>query len=79
MVSAQISQFASYAALVILYFLFVLSFFTVAFFVERMIYFSKNFLKNKEEVLSDIEAAGSLEKVKAIHYTKCILENLTIL
>ena len=66
MISAQISVAAFYAARVILYFLFLLSILTVAFFLERMLCFARNFLKKNDTILPEIESADSLGAIVKI-------------
>ncbi len=63
MITAQISMFAFYAARAILFFLFFLSFLTVGFFIERLIFFAKHFMKDNAEILQAIEDADSLKQI----------------
>ncbi len=66
MITTQISIFAFYAARAILLLLVFLSFFTVAFFIERMIFFSKNFFKEGESILHAIDKARSVDKIRTL-------------
>jgi biopolymer transport protein ExbB len=66
MITEQISVFAFYAARGILVLLLVLSVFSVTFFVERLIFFIRYFLKNDETVFADLEAADSMDSVRAV-------------
>jgi len=64
MITVQISLFAFYAARLILISLIVLSVFTVAFFIERIIYFRRCFIKDGQPVLRAVEAAGSIDEIR---------------
>jgi len=66
MITAQISLFAFYAARFILAALILLSIFTVGFFIERIIYFQRCFLKDGEPLLRAIEAAESLDDIRVL-------------
>lgn len=57
MITAQISLFAFYAARVILYLLFLVSFFTVAFFIERLFYYRRTLVRDEEKLHSALAAA----------------------
>ncbi len=65
MITSQISLFAFYAARVILFLLVVLSIFSLAFFVERMLYYKNNFLKD-DLLLLELENAESMEDIAVI-------------
>ena len=62
MITSQISIFAFYAARVILFLLIVLSVFSLAFFVERMLYFKKRFLSD-DSLLKELEETHSIGDV----------------
>lgn len=66
MITAQISLYAFYAARGILALLIVLSICSIAFFIERMLFFRKNMLKNEKSLMANIKAADSLEAVRNI-------------
>ncbi len=57
MITAQISLFAFYAARAILYLLFVVSFFTVAFFIERLFYYRRTLVRDEEKLHAALAAA----------------------
>ncbi len=61
MITAQISIFAFYAARAILYFLLVLSFFTVAFFIERLLFFRRALSRDDDRLVAAISAAEDRE------------------
>ena len=65
MLSTQMTFYAMYAARGILTLLFVLSFFSVAFFIERMIFFKRRFIRNFDAVAGRIERADSIRDVAA--------------
>lgn len=81
MISTQISIFAFYAARVILGILLVLSVLTLAFFIERMLFFRTRFLR-KDTLLPEIEGAQSLDEITHILHrydtaeTRVILQGL---
>ena len=62
MLTTQVSIFAFHAARVILFILLILSICTLAFFIERMLYFRKNFL-HEPSLLPELEAAHSTREV----------------
>ena len=62
----SISMFAFYAARVILVALIILSVFTVAFFIERLIFFMRHFLKDGHAILMSIEGTGSLDEIRKV-------------
>lgn len=64
MITAQVSMFAYYAAQVILYLLIVLSFFTITFFFERLIFFRRYLIRDDEALLDAIEKASTLDMVR---------------
>ena len=66
MLNAQISIFAMYAAKTILMLLFLLSFFSIAFFIERMIFFKKRFVRDFESVIEKIDIANSIKDLSAV-------------
>ena len=66
MITEQISLFAFYAARGILLLLLVLSVFSVTFFIERLIFFLRHFLKKDETVFADLEAADSMDSVRIV-------------
>jgi biopolymer transport protein ExbB len=66
MLNPQISIFAMYAAKGILVLLFLLSFFSIAFFIERMIFFKKRFVRDFESVTAKIDVANSLKDVASV-------------
>lgn len=66
MLNAQISIFATYAAKTILVLLFLLSFFSIAFFIERMIFFKKRFVRDFESVTEKIDIANSIKDLVAV-------------
>lgn len=66
MLNAQISMFAMYAAKGVLALLFLLSFFSIAFFIERMIFFKKRFVRNFESITEKIDVADSLGDLAAV-------------
>jgi len=57
MITAQISLFAFYAARAILYLLFIISFFTVAFFIERLFYYRRTLIRDEEKLHAALAAA----------------------
>jgi biopolymer transport protein ExbB/TolQ len=57
MITAQISLFAFYAARAILYLLFVISFFTVAFFIERLFFYRRTLVRDEEKLHTALAAA----------------------
>ncbi|HSA34890.1 MAG TPA: MotA/TolQ/ExbB proton channel family protein [bacterium] len=57
MITAQVSIFAFYAARVILYLLFVVSFFTLAFFVERLLYYRRTLVRDGDRLQTELFAA----------------------
>ncbi len=63
MITAQISIFAFYTARIILGILLFLSVLTVAFFIERLIFFKRNLLSDEESLLNDIEHSKSKEEI----------------
>jgi len=63
MITSQISLFAFYAARTILFLLFGLSILTLAFFIERMVFFTLHFLKSSDDLLEKIDGADTLEQV----------------
>ncbi len=65
MITTQISIFAFYAARVILYLLFALSFFTVAFFLERLLFFRRTLAQDDDRLISAISAARNREALDA--------------
>ncbi len=62
MITSQISIFAFYAARVILFLLIALSIFSLAFFVERMLYYKKIFLPD-DSLLKELEETNSIGDV----------------
>ncbi len=78
MISSQISIFAFYASRAILFILIGLSIFTVAFFIERMIFFLRNFLKNGD-VFSLIERANTKEEVRFALEKELKAESIVVL
>ena len=66
MVTEQISLFAFYGARVILGVLVVLSFFTLGFFIERMLFFKKRLLKHSKLLLMELEGADTIEDMKYV-------------
>ncbi|RJP77438.1 MAG: MotA/TolQ/ExbB proton channel family protein [Desulfobacteraceae bacterium] len=62
MITTQVSIFAFHAARVILVLLLLLSFCSIAFFIERMLYFNKHFL-DKPSILPELEAANSIPEI----------------
>ncbi|MGD9008762.1 MAG: MotA/TolQ/ExbB proton channel family protein [Desulfobacteraceae bacterium] len=66
MLNAQISIYAMYAARSILVLLFLLSFFSIAFFIERMIFFKKRFVKDFDSVTEKIDNANSIGDLSAV-------------
>lgn len=66
MLNAQISIIAMYAAKGILALLCLLSFFSIAFFIERMIFFKKRFIRDFESVTRKIDIADSLGDLAAV-------------
>ncbi len=66
MITTQISLCAFYAARGILVILLLLSVFSIAFFIERLLYYRKHMLKDEKQVFARIEAADSLEEVRNI-------------
>lgn len=73
MLNAQISIFAFYAARVILGLLCIISVLSVAFFIERMIFFKKRLLKDVGAMAKQIELAESVDDIIQI-MTKCNTE-----
>jgi biopolymer transport protein ExbB len=65
MITTQVSIFAFYAARVILVLLLLLSICSIAFFIERMLYFNKHFL-HTPSLLPELEAADSTSDVISI-------------
>jgi len=63
MLAVQLSLFASYAAEAILWVLMILSVFSVGFFIERVIFFSKNFLKSDLKVMEELEKADTVPEI----------------
>ncbi len=61
MITAQISIFAFYAARAILYFLFAISFFTVAFFIERLLFFRRALSRDDDRLVAAISTAQDRE------------------
>lgn len=66
MINAQISIFAFYAARVILCILATVSILSIAFFIERMIFFKRRLLKDTTPLLKQIERAESITDLKRI-------------
>ena len=66
MLNPQISTFAMYAAHGILVVLFVLSFLSFAFFIERLIFFKKRFMKDFESMTEQIEVTASIKDVVTV-------------
>ena len=66
MLNAQISMLAMYAAKGILMLLFLLSFFSISFFIERMIFFKKRFVRDFESLAQKIDVADSLGDLAAV-------------
>ena len=66
MLNPQVSIFAMYAAKCILVLLFLLSFFSIAFFIERMIFFKKRFVRDFESVTEKIDVANSLKDLASV-------------
>ncbi len=79
MITTQISIAAFYAARVILFLLFGLSILTVAFFIERMINFARNFSGKSEDVLPEIDAADSMEAVVNVLRARNTAETAVVL
>ncbi len=72
MITAQLSFFAFYAARVILYLLFVVSFLTVAFFIERLLFFRRSLARNEENIASEMASARSWDDLyKALSAHRC--------
>ncbi len=63
MITQQVSVFALYMSRVILFLLVVVSFLTVAFFVERLIYFKRRLCKNEDALLKSIGAVKTKEEL----------------
>ncbi len=59
MINAQISIFAYYAARAILGLLVLISILSIAFFIERQLFFRRRLLKDAEKLFKQIERAGS--------------------
>jgi len=64
MITAQLSIFSFYAARAILYLLFAVSFFTVAFFIERLFFFRRSLAGDPERLLAAVAAASGREGVR---------------
>ena len=65
MITTQVSIFAFHAARIILVLLLLLSLCSIAFFIERMLYFNKHFL-DRPSILPELEAADSLHDTISI-------------
>lgn len=65
MITSQVSIMAFYAARVIFGVLVLLSIFSIAFFIERILFYRKNFLKT-DSLLPELENAESLNDVRQI-------------
>mgnify|MGYP000726684712 CR=1 FL=1 len=82
MITVQISLFAFYAARAILYLLFVVSFFTVAFFIDRLLFFRRFLASDHERILTAAARVGSLDEMRTIlaanscEETRIVLEAL---
>lgn len=66
MLNPQISTFAMYAAHSILVLLFLLSFLSFAFFIERLIFFKKRFVRDFEAMTRQIEVTASIKDVVTV-------------
>lgn len=66
MITAQVSVFAFYAARAILYLLFVVSFFTLAFFVERLLYYRRTLVRDADRLQTDLFAASDRARMLAV-------------
>lgn len=66
MINAQISIFAFYAARVVLGVLAMASILSIAFFIERMIFFKRRLLKDATPLLKQIERAESVTDLRRI-------------
>lgn len=66
MITAQISLIAFYASKVILGILVFLSFFVMAFFLERILFFKRNSLRDGYRLFDDIEAAESRKDIEIL-------------
>ncbi|MBF0227330.1 MAG: MotA/TolQ/ExbB proton channel family protein [Desulfobacterales bacterium] len=66
MITAQISLFSFYGARIILVILLFLSFFTVAFFIAKLLFFHKHFLKNLNTLFLKLEEANSKSEIKKL-------------
>lgn len=79
MISEDISLYASYGAKLILIFLFMASILVVAFFIERILFFSKNLLRDGESLFRELDAAGSKERAVAVLRTRKCEETAILL
>jgi len=66
MITEQISMFAFYAARGILLLLLILSVLSVTFFLERLIFSMRHFMRRGQAVFAELEAAESLAAVCAV-------------
>ncbi len=66
MITTQISLYAFYGARGILVILVLLSVFSIAFFIERLLFYGKNMLEDEKSVFTGIEAAGSMKEARNI-------------
>ena len=66
MITEQISIFAFYTARGILLLLLVLSVFSVTFFIERLIFFMRYFIKQDETIFTELEAVDSRASVRMV-------------
>jgi len=65
MITSQISLFAFYAARVILFVLIALSFFSLAFFIERLLFYRRHLSTNDDTLLKEIDSKESLIELNA--------------
>lgn len=70
MLSTQISIFAMVAARIILALLALLSVLSIAFFIERMLFFRRRFLKDFAQMAKQVETASSFEALASILSTR---------
>lgn len=66
MITTQVSVYAFYAARAILYLLFVVSFFTLAFFVERLLYYRRTLVRDADRLQTDLFAASDRARMLAV-------------
>ena len=66
MLSTQISIYAMYAARFILALLALLSILSIAFFIERMFFFKRRFIKDFTSMAGQIESTSCFEELASI-------------